>query len=130
MILGDNMKKYKKLIVILIMIIITILGLIIYDNFHYSKKEILGIINRNDEKFDNIYIKTEIYNKVSDEKYINEIYAKDNIIYDYSYINYLEMGEIEEISTEIWNFETKKRITLIHKDKTMNTLEIKGKRIS
>lgn len=124
------MKKRKKLIVILIIIIITILGLIIYDFFHYSQKEVLEIINRNDENFKNIYIKIEIYNKASNEKYINEIYAKDNIIYDYSYINYLEICEMEEIRTDIWNFETKERKSLSHIDKAMSTSKIKGKRTS
>lgn len=127
------MKKRKKLIVILIIIIITILGLMIYDFFHYSKKEVLEIINRSYEKFDNIYIKQDTYNIISSEEYVTEIYAKDNFIYDYAYSYYSgpeEAEEFEEYGTDIWNFEAKEKITINHKDKTINVSKIRGKRTS
>ena len=122
------MKKNKRLIIILIIIIITILGLIIYDNLHYSKREILKIINRVGEDFSTVHITIERYDFISKYISVNEIYGKDNVIYDYTYSNYLETDEIEEGGIDIWDFETKKRIFLNHTNKTKSILKIKGRR--
>ena len=75
----------------MIIIIITILGLIIYDNLHYSKREILKIINRVGEDFSNVHITIERYDFISKYISVNEIYGKDNVIYDYTYSNYSVM---------------------------------------
>lgn len=119
------MKKNKRLIIILIIIIITILGLIIYDNLHYSKREILKIINRVGEDFSNVHIEQE-----RDEEYINEIYSKDNMIYEHTYIKDKETNETQEIVIHIWNFETMEMTSITPADKTMHISKIKGKRFS
>lgn len=124
------MKKNKKLLVIFILIIITVLGVIIYNNSHYSKNKILAITNKKDEDFKNIYIKLETDIKDSNEKYINEIYAKDNVMYDYVYINNLETNEIDEIVTDVWDLEANEKTSLNHMNKTMSVSTIEEKRIN
>lgn len=124
------MKKYKKLLIILLLIIITVITLLIYSKLCYSRKEILSIINRSDETFSNIYIKVERDCVERDEKYINEYYAKDNIIYTYSYTEYPSLNDIVNIRGEIWNLNTKEKIYLNHSDKIIYIDTIRGKRIS
>lgn len=124
------MKKYKKILILLIVVIISIIALLIYNRLHYSKDEILSIINRSSETFDNIYIKIESDRLDEDEIFISEYYAKDNIIYTDSYIHYPSLDDTIHSGSEIWNLNTKEKIWLNHRDKTIYVDTIRGKRIS
>lgn len=121
------MQKHKK-IIILVAIIIAILSITIYDIIYYSQKEILEIINRNNEQFSNVYIKIENIKEMGDT-FVNEIYSKDNIIYSTTYELY-EDDDTSKIATEILNLNTKKRLDISHSNKKIYTSKIRGKRIS
>ena len=121
------MKKHKKIVILLFLVIIVILGLTIYDNIHYSKKEILEIINRNDEQFDNVYIKVEYVKKYADN-IVYEIYSKDNIIYDDRY--QISEDEVLQLGKEIWNINTKEKNLIDPIEKKISKSKIRGKRAS
>lgn len=119
------MKKHVKLIVLILLIVSIILGIIIYNNVHYSKEDIISIINRSNEKFDNIYIRTETTDKTNGKITIDEIYSKDNIIY-YN----LSSNFISNLKTEIWNLEKKEKLVIDHTTKEIRNYSIKGERKS
>lgn len=125
------MKKYTKLFIItIILMVIATLVIAIGNKIYYSKEKILSIINRNNEIFNNIYIKAERVLTQRNEIYIEEIYSKDNVIYADSYMKCLEDDDIVKRTTDIWNLETKERLSLNHIDKTFHTFVIRGKRTS
>ncbi len=117
------MKKNKKILILLIVIIISIIALLIYNRLHYSKEEILAIINRSDENFDNIYIKTEVIQNRNEKITTDEIFAKDNIIYFNSSSNF-----IPNLDTEIWDLKNKKITSINHTNKSIYISEIEGER--
>lgn len=125
------MKKHKKILIgVILFICVAIITILIYNKWHYSKDEILSIINRSSETFDNIYIKIESDRLDEDEIFISEYYAKDNIIYTDSYIQYPSLDDTIHSGSEIWNLNTKEKILLNHRDKTIYVDTIRGKRIS
>lgn len=125
------MKKHTNLLItIIILMIVATLVITISNKMYYSKEKILSIINRNNEKFSNIYIKVERVLSQRNEIYIDEIYSKDNVIYADSYMKCLGDDDIVKRTTDIWNFETKERLSLNHIDKTFYTFVIRGKRTS
>lgn len=119
------MKKHKKSLMLLILAIITICGLAVYDNIHYSKKEILALIDKSNESISNIYIKSEVFNMNMGKASIDETYAKDNVIYTYSSSN-----TIPDLGTEIWDLNAKKRTVIDHVSKAIRVYSIVGERIS
>lgn len=121
------MQKNKKIIILVILSIVILAG-IIYNIIYYSQKEILEIINRNNEQFSNVYIKIENIKEIGD-KLINEIYSKDNIIYSTTYEMYQD-DDISKIDTEILNLNTKERLDINYSNKKIYTSKIRGKRIS
>ncbi len=125
------MKKHKKILIgVILFICVAIITILIYNKWHYSKDEILAIINRSSETFDNIYIKIESDRLDEDEIFISEYYAKDNIIYTDSYTRYPSLDDTIHSGSEIWNLNTKEKILLNHRDKTIYVDTIRGKRIS
>ncbi len=121
------MQKNKK-IIILVTVIIVILAIIIYNTIYYSQKEILEIINRNNEQFSNVYIKIETIKEMGDT-FVNEIYSKDNIIYSTTY-EVCGDDEISKIDTEIFNLNTKEKLDISYSNKKIYTSKIRGKRTS
>lgn len=118
------MKKHTKLLIIILMLIV-MLVIVISNKIHYSKEKILSIINRSNETFNNIYIKTEIIDVTKGKTSIDEIYAKDNIIYCNLSSNFIPNQE-----TEIWNIETKKKLYINHINKEIRSNLIEGERKS
>lgn len=116
------MKKVKTLV--LIFIILSIVLIYFYSRPKYSFEDIVEILDKNDEISDNMSVKIEnIY--VDGKIHTGEIYTKNNIIYEHQ--KRIENNEIKYETEEIWNYEDKSIITILHDEKLIYNEKIKGK---
>lgn len=102
------MKKYLKIIVPIILIVILLICF--YLKYQHSLVKMAGLIDKKNDIPDNVYLKKEFINNVG--IITEEIYKKDKIIYNKHYTD----AENEDI---IWDFE-KKQIILINHTPTKN----------